>query len=73
MPENRLINEKSPYLLQLQHAHNPVDCYPWGEEVVENAKNQEKPIFLSIKVCNLPLVSMSWSGNLLIILRLHKS
>ncbi|MCP5504505.1 MAG: thioredoxin domain-containing protein [Chlamydiales bacterium] len=46
MPENRLINEKSPYLLQ--HAHNPVDWYPWGEEAFESAKNQEKPIFLSI-------------------------
>ena len=46
MPKNRLINEKSPYLLQ--HAHNPVDWYPWGEEAFEKAKNQEKPIFLSI-------------------------
>ena len=46
MPENRLINEKSPYLLQ--HAHNPVDWYPWGEEAFEMAKRQDKPIFLSI-------------------------
>jgi uncharacterized protein YyaL (SSP411 family) len=43
---NRLINEKSPYLLQ--HAHNPVDWYPWGEEAFQAAKNQDKPIFLSI-------------------------
>ena len=43
---NRLINEKSPYLLQ--HAHNPVDWYPWGTEAFEEAKNQDKPIFLSI-------------------------
>ncbi len=43
---NRLIQEKSPYLLQ--HAHNPVDWYPWGEEAFEKAKNEDKPIFLSI-------------------------
>ena len=43
---NRLINEKSPYLLQ--HAHNPVDWYPWGEEAFEKAKAEDKPIFLSI-------------------------
>ena len=39
---NRLINEKSPYLLQ--HAHNPVDWYPWGEEAFEVAKKTQKPI-----------------------------
>ncbi len=43
---NRLIHEKSPYLLQ--HAHNPVDWYPWGKEAFELAKNEGKPIFLSI-------------------------
>ncbi|MHA2209761.1 MAG: thioredoxin domain-containing protein [Candidatus Thorarchaeota archaeon] len=43
---NRLISEKSPYLLQ--HAHNPVDWYPWGEEAFELAKKENKPIFLSI-------------------------
>lgn len=43
---NRLINEKSPYLLQ--HAHNPVDWYPWGEEVFEKARKEDKPVFLSI-------------------------
>jgi uncharacterized protein YyaL (SSP411 family) len=43
---NRLISEKSPYLLQ--HAHNPVDWYPWGQEAFEEAKNQDKPVFLSI-------------------------
>ncbi|EPY2279003.1 thioredoxin domain-containing protein [Clostridium sporogenes] len=43
---NRLINEKSPYLLQ--HAHNPVDWYPWGEEAFEKAKAEDKPVFLSI-------------------------
>lgn len=43
---NRLIHQKSPYLLQ--HAHNPVDWYPWGEEAFQAAKDQNKPIFLSI-------------------------
>ncbi|NLB17727.1 MAG: thioredoxin domain-containing protein, partial [Syntrophomonadaceae bacterium] len=43
---NRLINEKSPYLLQ--HAYNPVDWYPWGEEAFKTAKVEDKPIFLSI-------------------------
>src|SRR5438128_10814655 len=43
---NRLINETSPYLLQ--HAHNPVDWYPWGPEALERAKSEDKPILLSI-------------------------
>ncbi|TBL80164.1 thioredoxin domain-containing protein [Paenibacillus thalictri] len=43
---NRLANEKSPYLLQ--HAHNPVDWFPWSEEAFEIAKRENKPIFLSI-------------------------
>lgn len=43
---NKLINEKSPYLLQ--HANNPVDWYPWGDEAFEKAKKEDKPIFLSI-------------------------
>jgi len=43
---NRLINEKSPYLLQ--HAFNPVNWYPWGEEAFAKAKEENKPIFLSI-------------------------
>ncbi len=43
---NRLIHEKSPYLLQ--HAHNPVDWYPWGNEAFEKAKKEDKPVFLSI-------------------------
>lgn len=46
MQPNRLINETSPYLLQ--HAYNPVDWYPWGEEAFDEAKSQDKPIFLSI-------------------------
>ncbi|MGH9755222.1 MAG: thioredoxin domain-containing protein [Blastocatellia bacterium] len=43
---NRLINETSPYLLQ--HAHNPVDWYAWGEEAFESARRENKPILLSI-------------------------
>lgn len=43
---NKLINEKSPYLLQ--HAYNPVDWFPWCEEAFEKAKQEDKPIFLSI-------------------------
>jgi len=43
---NHLKNEKSPYLIQ--HAQNPVDWYPWGEEAFEKAKREDKPVFLSI-------------------------
>ena len=43
---NRLASEKSPYLLQ--HAHNPVDWYPWGEEAFERARREDKPVFLSV-------------------------
>jgi uncharacterized protein YyaL (SSP411 family) len=43
---NRLAKEKSPYLLQ--HQHNPVDWYPWGEEAFKKARAENKPIFLSI-------------------------
>ncbi len=43
---NRLIYEKSPYLLQ--HAYNPVDWYPWGEEAFKKAAAEDKPVFLSI-------------------------
>ena len=48
MPEftNRLGKETSPYLLQ--HAHNPVDWYPWGEEAFEKARKEDKPILVSI-------------------------
>ena len=45
-PANRLGREKSPYLLQ--HAHNPVDWHPWGEEAFARAKAESKPVFLSI-------------------------
>ncbi|HEU5369274.1 MAG TPA: thioredoxin domain-containing protein [Ktedonobacterales bacterium] len=43
---NRLIHETSPYLLE--HAHNPVDWYPWGEEALVKAKEEDKPILLSV-------------------------
>jgi uncharacterized protein YyaL (SSP411 family) len=43
---NRLINETSPYLLQ--HAHNPVNWYPWGEEALQKAQQEDKPILLSV-------------------------
>lgn len=43
---NRLINEQSPYLLQ--HAYNPVDWYPWGEEAFEKAEKENKPVLISI-------------------------
>ncbi|HET6853022.1 MAG TPA: thioredoxin domain-containing protein, partial [Pyrinomonadaceae bacterium] len=43
---NHLIHETSPYLLQ--HAHNPVDWYPWGEEAFEKARRENKPVLLSI-------------------------
>jgi hypothetical protein len=46
--ENRLVREKSPYLLQ--HAHNPVDWYPWGEEAFKKAKEHEMPIFLQYRI-----------------------
>jgi uncharacterized protein YyaL (SSP411 family) len=43
---NRLIREKSPYLLL--HAHNPVDWFPWGDEAFEKSRREQKPIFLSV-------------------------
>jgi uncharacterized protein YyaL (SSP411 family) len=46
MPPNKLINEKSPYLLQ--HAHNPVDWHPWSDETFAKARAENKPVFLSI-------------------------
>ncbi len=45
-PANRLAASTSPYLLQ--HAHNPVDWYPWGAEALERARSENKPIFLSV-------------------------
>ena len=45
-PPNRLASQSSPYLLQ--HAHNPVDWWPWGEEAFAEARRRDVPIFLSI-------------------------
>src|SRR5437762_304051 len=45
-PANRLARETSPYLLQ--HARNPVDWYPWGEEAFAKARAEDKPILLSV-------------------------
>jgi len=45
-PTNRLAREASPYLLQ--HAHNPVDWYPWGEEAFDRARADDRPVFLSV-------------------------
>jgi hypothetical protein len=44
--KNRLKSEKSPYLIQ--HAHNPVDWYPWGEEAFEQARRDDKPVLVSV-------------------------
>src|ERR1700733_10637526 len=57
---NRLIHEKSPYLQQ--HAHNPVDWFPWGDEAFQKAKELDRPIFLSIG-------AMSWKENLSLMMR----
>lgn len=43
---NRLINEKSPYLLQ--HSYNPIAWFPWGEDAFEKSRLENKPVFLSI-------------------------
>ena len=43
---NQLINETSPYLLQ--HAHNPVNWFPWGDEALQKARVENKPILVSI-------------------------
>ncbi|MEL7146755.1 MAG: DUF255 domain-containing protein, partial [Bacteroidota bacterium] len=43
---NRLVNSNSPYLLQ--HAYNPVDWYPWGDEALKKAQIEDKPIIVSI-------------------------
>ena len=50
---NRLVDETSPYLLQ--HKHNPVDWYPWGNEAHARAKVEDKPIFLMVNECGVSL------------------
>ena len=44
--ENHLAGETSPYLLQ--HVHNPVDWYPWGDDAIQKAKDEDRPILVSI-------------------------
>ncbi len=51
---NRLAHETSPYLQQ--HADNPVDWYPWGEEALAAARSENKPILLVRRLLRLPLV-----------------
>ena len=59
---NQLIHEKSPYLLQ--HAHNPVDWFPWGDEAFEKAKAEDKPVFSVHRLFDLPLVPCDGAGEL---------
>ncbi len=59
-PANRLAGETSPYLLQ--HAHNPVDWYPWGAEALERAAREDRPILLSIGYA-AATGATSWSGS----------
>jgi uncharacterized protein YyaL (SSP411 family) len=62
-PPNRLAGATSPYLLQ--HAHNPVDWYPWGEDALARARAEDKPILLSIgySACQPATGATSWSGS----------
>ncbi len=55
---NSLIGEKSPYLLQ--HAWNPVNWYPWGQEAFQKAKKEDKPIFSSLSDMPPATGAMSW-------------
>ena len=57
-----LIHETSPYLLQ--HAHNPVDWHPWGEEALNRAKTEDKPVLLQYRLLFLPLVPCDGEGVL---------
>jgi len=57
---NRLIHEKSPYLLQ--HAHNPVDWHPWGDEAFDRARREDKPIFCPWAI-RPATGAMSWPMN----------
>lgn len=60
--KNHLSDQTSPYLLQ--HAENPVDWYPWGEEAFQKAKREDKPIFLSTATVRATGAT-SWPGNAL--------
>ena len=59
---NRLAGKTSPYLLQ--HAHNPVDWYPWGPEALERARREDKPILLSHRLLGVPLVPRDGARDL---------
>ena len=59
---NRLIDETSPYLLQ--HAHNPVDWFPWGPEALQRSRDLNKPILLVHRLFRLPLVPRDGAGVL---------
>lgn len=59
---NRLRQEKSPYLLQ--HGDNPVDWYPWCQEAFRRARQEDKPVFLSIGYSTCPLVPCDGPGVL---------
>ena len=62
-PANRFAAETSPYLLQ--HQHNPVDWFPWGEEAIARAKSEDKPIFLSVGYSACHWCHVMWSGSVL--------
>ena len=57
---NHLINETSPYLLQ--HAHNPVNWYPWGDEALQISKKEDRPILLSIGYLGVPHARKYWTS-----------
>lgn len=59
---NHLANQSSPYLLQ--HALNPVDWYPWGEEAFEKARKEDKPVFFEYWLQYLSLVPCDGPGKL---------
>ena len=59
---NRLAGETSPYLLQ--HAHNPVDWYPWGPEAFERARREDKPVLLSVGYSACHWCHVMGCGNL---------
>ena len=59
---NRLAHETSPYLRQ--HAHNPVDWYPWGEEALQQARELDRPDFSQHRLLGVPLVPRHGKGEL---------
>ena len=63
---NRLSSETSPYLLQ--HAENPVDWYPWGEEALERSRLENRPILLSSPAANPDLIKFKVSAQALFLM-----